>query len=92
MNDGKIEENIPEPKKLEMPINLFASQNFNNTMKNKKYAVTHSQIQGETNQAYRFQFRRNTQNPNKVHAKQDTSRNNQANQDVAESNIFPYSG
>lgn len=90
MNDGKIGENIPQQKKIEMPFNLFTSQNLNNTMDNKKYAVTHSQIQGEANQAYRFQFKRNTQNPNKMSMKQDTSRNSQVNQDA--SNVFPYLG
>lgn len=90
MNDGKIGDIIPQQKKVEMPFNLFTSQNLNNTMENKKYAVTHSQIQGETNQAYRFQFKRNTQNPNKMSMKQDTTRNNPVNQDA--SNVFPYLG
>lgn len=90
MNDGKISDYIPQQKKVEMPINLFTSQSLNNTMDNKKYAVTHSQIQGEANQAYRFQFKRNTQNPNKMNIKQDTSRNSQVNQDA--SNVFPYLG
>lgn len=92
MNDGKIGDNMLEPKKIEMPFNLFSSQSLNNTMENKKFAVTHSQIQGETHQAYRFQFKRNTQNPNKMYPKQDTSRDSQINQDIAASNAFSYSG
>jgi hypothetical protein len=73
LNNIALPENAVDAKKGEAALNLFASLKLSETTENKKYAVTHSQIQ-EVPQTYRFQFKRNTANGQTVSFRQDTKR------------------